>query len=56
MGLKSDFIDGNDVNVLDKIIPEIVKYVRSGKGPYFLECDTYRYREHCGPNFDDELF
>ena len=29
--------------------------VRSGKGPYFLEFETYRWREHCGPNFDNDL-
>jgi TPP-dependent pyruvate/acetoin dehydrogenase alpha subunit len=25
------------------------------KTPYFLEFSTYRWREHCGPNFDDDL-
>ena len=23
--------------------------------PLFIEVDTYRYYEHCGPNFDDNL-
>ena len=27
----------------------------SGKGPVFLVLDTYRLREHCGPNFDNDI-
>jgi pyruvate dehydrogenase E1 component alpha subunit len=30
-------------------------HIRGGKGPYFLEFQTYRWREHCGPNFDNDL-
>ena len=26
--------------------------LHAGKGPVFLECMTYRQREHCGPNED----
>ena len=29
--------------------------MRSGGGPFFLEFETYRHREHCGHNFDNEL-
>jgi TPP-dependent pyruvate/acetoin dehydrogenase alpha subunit len=28
---------------------------RSGKGPQFLEVSTYRWREHCGCNFDNHI-
>jgi TPP-dependent pyruvate/acetoin dehydrogenase alpha subunit len=28
--------------------------LRRGDGPVFLECMTYRWREHVGPNFDHE--
>ena len=24
-------------------------------GPIFLEFSTYRWREHCGPNYDNEI-
>jgi pyruvate dehydrogenase E1 component alpha subunit len=33
----------------------VVSELRAGKGPYFLECMTYRWREHVGPYFDHEL-
>jgi pyruvate dehydrogenase E1 component alpha subunit len=29
--------------------------VRTGGGPCFLEFSTYRWREHCGPNFDNDI-
>jgi len=29
--------------------------LRAGRGPVFLECMTYRWLEHVGPNFDHEL-
>ena len=28
---------------------------REGLGPTLLEFETYRFREHCGPNCDDAL-
>jgi pyruvate dehydrogenase E1 component alpha subunit len=34
---------------------ELVLYARSGSGPVFIEIETYRYVEHCGPNPDDDL-
>ncbi len=47
--------DGNDVEAVVAIAREAVHRARAGEGPQFLELDTYRWREHCGPNFDDEL-
>jgi pyruvate dehydrogenase E1 component alpha subunit len=32
-----------------------VENARQGKGPQFIELSTYRWREHCGPDFDDHL-
>ena len=28
---------------------------RNGEGPTFLEFSTYRWREHCGPNYDNHI-
>lgn len=34
---------------------QIIEQARSNQQPYFIEFATYRHREHCGPNFDDDL-
>ena len=39
-------VDGQDVEIVHKAATEAIEYVRSGKGPYFLELMTYRYRGH----------
>jgi pyruvate dehydrogenase E1 component alpha subunit len=38
--------DGQDIEKVFKAAQKAVKHVRSGKGPYFLELMTYRYRGH----------
>ena len=32
-----------------------VERARGGGGPSFLLLDTYRWREHCGPNYDNHI-
>jgi pyruvate dehydrogenase E1 component alpha subunit len=54
-GCDSDVGDGNDVlEVYTKVIAAL-EAIRFGNGPRFFEFATYRWREHCGPNFDEEL-
>ena len=36
-------------------IKKIIKKCRNKQGPFFLNINTYRYFEHCGPNNDDHL-
>ncbi len=55
IGIKSVLIDGNSVEELYSCLGPIISSVRNGEGPVFLECPTYRWREHCGPNFDNDL-
>ncbi len=38
--------DGQDIEAVFKAAKKAVDHVRSGKGPYFLELMTYRYRGH----------
>lgn len=38
--------DGQDIEVVYAAAKKAVDHVRSGKGPYFLELMTYRYRGH----------
>lgn len=47
-------IDGMDVTAVADAAVKAVKHVRSGKGPMFLECLTYRFRAHS--MFDAELY
>lgn len=47
-------IDGNDVVSVFKTAKKAIEGARSGKGPSFIECITYRWRGHVGPNWDLE--
>jgi pyruvate dehydrogenase E1 component alpha subunit len=47
--------DGNDVVTVQEMTRKAVARARAGHGPQFIELSAYRWREHCGPNFDDEL-
>lgn len=47
--------DGNDAEAAFELCADAVEYARSGNGPVFLEFATYRWREHCGPNFDNSI-
>jgi TPP-dependent pyruvate/acetoin dehydrogenase alpha subunit len=54
-GIPAERIDGNDVfEVLSKA-SQAVDRCRNGQGPQFLECMTYRWREHVGPLWDYEV-
>ena len=45
-------MDGNDVFAVYQAAQEAVEWCRNGNGPFFLECMTYRWREHVGPLWD----
>ena len=47
--------DGNDLDEVYAISQKAVAYIRAGKGPCFIEFSTYRWREHCGPNYDNHI-
>jgi acetoin:2,6-dichlorophenolindophenol oxidoreductase subunit alpha len=48
-------VDGNDVLGVFAAVREAVERARRGAGPSLIEARTYRWREHCGPNWDDQL-
>ncbi len=54
-GMPAELVDGNDVNAMIAATQKAVERARGGGGPSFLQCDTYRWREHCGPNFDNHI-
>ncbi|MFM7519936.1 MAG: thiamine pyrophosphate-dependent dehydrogenase E1 component subunit alpha [Planctomycetota bacterium] len=55
LGLSAAYGDGNDPELVYQMTGDALESIRSGAGPVFLEFTTYRYREHCGPNFDNDL-
>jgi pyruvate dehydrogenase E1 component alpha subunit/2-oxoisovalerate dehydrogenase E1 component len=47
-------VDGNDVLAVERETKKALEHIRSGKGPYFIEAITYRFRPHS--MFDAELY
>lgn len=45
-------IDGNNVVEVYRTAQAAVEHARAGGGPTFIECITYRWRGHVGPNWD----
>jgi len=54
-GIESHQGDGNDILEVSELAGRAVRKAREGGGPSFLEFETYRWREHCGPNYDFDL-
>lgn len=55
MGAQTGTEDGNDVLACHKAIETAIQSLRAGQGPWFLEFSTYRWREHCGHDYDNHL-
>ena len=47
--------DGNDVEGVYELAREAVDAARRDEGPALIELETYRWREHCGPFYDNDL-
>lgn len=55
LGITSEHGDGNNILEVYPKADSAIAGIRKGNGPYFFEFSTYRWREHCGPNFDNDL-
>jgi pyruvate dehydrogenase E1 component alpha subunit len=53
--VSSYICDGNDVLKVYAITKKLVQRCKQNKGPFFLALNTYRHREHCGPDFDNTI-
>lgn len=42
-------IDGNDVIKTYQATKDAIKHLKRKEGPFFIECETYRWRAHVGP-------
>ena len=54
-GIPSEEIDGNDIEAVWRSAASAVARARDGGGPSFIQANTYRWREHCGPNYDNHI-
>lgn len=55
MGINAVKIKTSDVINCLKLTTEVINQARLERKPVFIEYDTYRWLEHCGPNDDDSL-
>jgi acetoin:2,6-dichlorophenolindophenol oxidoreductase subunit alpha len=46
MGINAEQVDGNDVSAVDAMAAKMISAIRSGSGPQFLHCVTYRFKGH----------
>lgn len=47
--------DGNDALEVHEIAGHAIRRARSGLGSSLVEFSTYRWREHCGPHYDNQI-
>jgi pyruvate dehydrogenase E1 component alpha subunit len=45
-GIETASVDGQDVRAVNEVAERLINRSRTGGGPAFLECDTYRYSGH----------
>lgn len=48
-------VDGNDVFAAHGAATQARQLAMEGQGPVFVELATYRWREHCGPGWDNHI-
>jgi len=53
-GIAAESVDAMDVVAVERAARHAADAVRDGRGPFFLECRTYRFRAHS--MFDAELY
>src|SRR5262245_51007511 len=54
-GLPVEKLDGNDAELLAAALARLVPQIRAGKGPHFIEIETYRFCGHVGPGTDEGM-
>ena len=55
LGIEATSGNGNNVSEVHKMTNNAVEKIKAGNGPQFIEFSTYRWLEHCGPNFDNDI-
>jgi len=54
-GVKTVQADGNNAQDVYSKACAAVQDLRQGAGPVFMELPTYRWLEHCGPGYDNDI-
>ena len=54
-GVEPFYGDGNDVLEAFSLASKAIDYIKKNEKPALVEFSTYRWLEHCGPNWDDDL-
>jgi 2-oxoisovalerate dehydrogenase E1 component len=54
-GLNVGSANGNKVDQVYELASRNIINIREGLGPAYLEFSSYRWLEHCGPNFDNKI-
>lgn len=52
--MTAEKVDGMDVIAVKEATEKAVRFIREGKGPYFIEFETYRFRAHS--MYDPDLY
>ncbi len=48
-------VDGNDISAVFEAAEIATNHIRSGNGPFFIECVSYRWKGHVGPSDDNDV-
>lgn len=51
-GVPASRLDGNNIIEVFNVAKKAIENARHGEGPALIECMTYRWRGHVGPNYD----
>lgn len=54
-GIESYSGNGNNIHEVFEMANLAIQKARNNKGPIFMELTTYRWLEHCGPNYDNHI-
>jgi TPP-dependent pyruvate/acetoin dehydrogenase alpha subunit len=54
-GIKSDYVNTKNLDLTYQKFSKAYNYVKSKQKPFFIEFQTSRKLEHCGPDEDDHL-
>lgn len=54
-GIAGVAVDGNDIEAVFNAASQAAERARSGSGPTILECRTYRWRGHVGPDWNYDV-